>query len=257
MSQRVGKTIGDYIGEYLEYDEKNDTSPWRKFMRIRVLIDIRKPLKRNKKIKKEGAESKLVNFKYERLGTFCYICGMLGHSETRCPNLFELAECDVKRNWSPELRAETGRRQGGESRWIRQGGDPSWVAPNPILMQNKCSSNKSAKKGNDNNEKIQSNHEERGQERKTADIFRNPGILFPNLPMTSPKVNTHEENMEEDVDIELVVEGDRKRSRGAITKGHGSSSMHGTDNQKISTDDKNGTDQNFLMAGPGVARQGQ
>jgi 14-3-3 protein epsilon len=210
MSQRVGKAIGDYIGDFLEYDEKNDTSPWRKFMRIRVLVDIRTPLKRNKKIKKEGAESKLVNFKYERLGTFCYVCGMLGHSETKCPVLFEMAASDVKRNWSPDLRAELGRRQSGDSRWIRQGGDPTWVAPNPILMNNKCSGNKSGNNGTDNEERIQNNHEERGKGIKIADIFRDPGILF---PKSSPKVNEHEETMEEDVDDELIVEGDRKRSR--------------------------------------------
>lgn len=37
-------------------------------MRIRVLLDITKPLKRQKKIKKQGGDSSFIKFKYERLG---------------------------------------------------------------------------------------------------------------------------------------------------------------------------------------------
>ncbi|MCI44459.1 hypothetical protein A2U01_0065698, partial [Trifolium medium] len=95
---------------------------WVKYMRIRVLIDIRLPLKKSKKIKKPGGEGKTVVFKYERLGTFCYICGMLGHSEFRCPKLFN--DPDAKREWGPDLRAEMGRKQSGDtSKWLRDEGD--------------------------------------------------------------------------------------------------------------------------------------
>jgi hypothetical protein len=147
MSQKVGTTVGNYIGEFLEYDEKNESLPWRKYMRIRVLVDVRLPLKRYKKIKKLDGDSKLVNFKYERLGTFCYVCGLLGHSENRCPKLFDMAVTDYTRGWSPELRAEMGKRQGGESKWLRQGGDPNWVAPDPVFAHNHGDSSTSGSKG--------------------------------------------------------------------------------------------------------------
>ncbi|MCH93853.1 DUF4283 domain protein, partial [Trifolium medium] len=133
MSQKTGKNIGDYIGEFLEYDEKNDSLSWRKYMRIRVLVDVCIPLKKQKKIKKQGGDSKMVQFKYERLGTFCYVCGILGHSDLKCPKLFDMADSEIKREWSPELRTDMGRKQGGESRWLWQGGDPDWVAPNPVM----------------------------------------------------------------------------------------------------------------------------
>jgi 14-3-3 protein epsilon len=138
MSQTVGKKVGDYIGEFLEYDEKNDSLTWRKYMHIRVLVDVRLPLKRSKKITKQGGDCKLVHFKYERLWTFCYVCGLLGHSENRCPKLFDMVTTTATRGWSPELRADTGRKQGGESKWLRHGGDPNWVAPNPDIMNNQC-----------------------------------------------------------------------------------------------------------------------
>jgi hypothetical protein len=148
MSQKVGKNIADYIGEYLEYDEKNDNLPWRKYMRIHVLVDVRLPLKRTKKIKKPEGESRIVQFRYERLGTFCYICGLMGHSDSRCPKLFEMGDSDVKREWSLELRAEMGRKLGGESRWLRHGGDPNWVAPNPIMTCNHNDNNQSKENNN-------------------------------------------------------------------------------------------------------------
>ena len=50
-------------------------------------LDIRKPLRRGMKVKKPGEEWYWVNYKYERLPTFCYFCGMLGHSKTLCETM--------------------------------------------------------------------------------------------------------------------------------------------------------------------------
>lgn len=69
-------------------------------MRIKVVIDAHKPLKRFKKIRKTGGAWSLVNFKYEKLSTFCYICGLLGHSDRFFPVGSEPA-----REWGPWLRA--------------------------------------------------------------------------------------------------------------------------------------------------------
>lgn len=38
MSETVGKGLGDFIGEFLEYDTNNSSNFWRQYMRIRVLI---------------------------------------------------------------------------------------------------------------------------------------------------------------------------------------------------------------------------
>lgn len=46
---------------FIEYDYKNNTSIWIECMKIKVRLDVRKPLKRNKKItKKNGAEVKFI-----------------------------------------------------------------------------------------------------------------------------------------------------------------------------------------------------
>ena len=55
--------------------------PRRFFLRIRVNMDVHKPLKRRMKIKKSGGEWLWVHFRYELLNLFCFICGCLGHTD--------------------------------------------------------------------------------------------------------------------------------------------------------------------------------
>lgn len=50
MSDRVLKKVGAYIGTYVSSCLKNFTSMWRDCLRVRVLIDISKPLKKCTKI---------------------------------------------------------------------------------------------------------------------------------------------------------------------------------------------------------------
>jgi len=52
MAETVGRNVGNYVGEFLEYDEKNSLDFWRRYMRIRVMVDVRKPLVCTKSIKK-------------------------------------------------------------------------------------------------------------------------------------------------------------------------------------------------------------
>jgi hypothetical protein len=62
-----------------------------------------------------------VKFKYEKLGIFCFVCGIMGHAENKCLVRFAMEEDNGVREWSSELRAEN-RRQGGRitSRWLRE-----------------------------------------------------------------------------------------------------------------------------------------
>lgn len=111
MTVAVGQLLANFMGDFLEYDEKNFL---RSYMRVRVLIDVRKPLKRLKRVKKPGGVAKEVMFKYEKLGSFCYLCGMLGHVEDYCERLFTLEEDDGHRLWGPDLRVEQRRNTGGD-----------------------------------------------------------------------------------------------------------------------------------------------
>lgn len=84
MTEPVGKQLGDFFREFLEYDHRNNTSIWSESMRIRIKLDVRKPLKCKKKITRRNGAEVVVNCKYERLGDFCFTCGLVTHTERFC-----------------------------------------------------------------------------------------------------------------------------------------------------------------------------
>ena len=90
FSEHVAKIISDYIDVFVESDPNNFTSIWRAFLRVRVDLDVKRPLKHRMKLKLEGDNAAWfwVDFKYERLTTFCFLCGLLGHSDRFCPQLY-------------------------------------------------------------------------------------------------------------------------------------------------------------------------
>lgn len=127
MTESVGKQLGDFFGSFLSYDPNNNSSIWRECMRIRIKIDVRKPLKRKKKIcRKNGAEC-IVLCKYERLGDFCFICGLVTHTERFCSKRSSLGQAELVREWGDWLRAPSRRLAGQEmSKWLRDEGDVDW-----------------------------------------------------------------------------------------------------------------------------------
>lgn len=57
MLEAVGIQLGNFFGSFVMYDSKNNSSIWREYMRIKINVDVRRPLKRKKKIKrKNGTE---------------------------------------------------------------------------------------------------------------------------------------------------------------------------------------------------------
>ncbi|XP_065877908.1 uncharacterized protein [Euphorbia lathyris] len=122
FSEAVGRQIGEFIGGFVQYDGNNDMSSRRmEYMRIRVRVDVRSPLKRCKRIKRSVFEFSFLQFKYERLCNFCFLCGVLGHTERFCDNLFIEDTRGLKREWGIWLVAQARRGGAGQtSRWLRE-----------------------------------------------------------------------------------------------------------------------------------------
>lgn len=78
-------------------------------MRIRVGIDVNRPLRRKLKLRKNGGDWAWVTFKYERLYTFCYFCGCVGHSEKFCRKVIEVDTPPNELLYGPWLRAPLRR----------------------------------------------------------------------------------------------------------------------------------------------------
>lgn len=53
-------------------------------MRVKVKVDVTKPLCRGRKIGLCNGEEIWVSFKYERLPNLCYWCGQLTHHDNEC-----------------------------------------------------------------------------------------------------------------------------------------------------------------------------
>lgn len=70
------------------------------------------------KIKKARGDCSWVNFKYDRLPSFCFFCGIIGHSDKFCKKFFEFPDKSVEKMFGPWLRAPSRRSiaAGGENR---------------------------------------------------------------------------------------------------------------------------------------------
>lgn len=132
LSENILRSVGASIGKFIRMDTNTLDGAWKPFARIRVMINVEKPLKRRLKIKREGDSWNWINFKYERLGTFCFVCGILGHSERDCNIIYENPDKVIDKAYGVWLRApskNTAKLNTG-ARWLRNtsDGSSSWTA---------------------------------------------------------------------------------------------------------------------------------
>lgn len=64
-----------------------------------------------------------INFKYERLSSFCFVCGILGHQERECSIVYAHPDKEITRAYGTWLRApgKTGRNMNVGAKWLRNG----------------------------------------------------------------------------------------------------------------------------------------
>lgn len=84
MTQEMGKLIGSKIGEVIEVKADLDGIGIGNYLKVRVNLQIEKPLLRRIKLDVGEQESRWVYLKYERLPGFCSVCGRIGHHEMEC-----------------------------------------------------------------------------------------------------------------------------------------------------------------------------
>lgn len=127
MVESVGRQLGNFFGQFVAYDPSNNSSIWREYMRIRIKVDVRLPLKRKKKVSRKNKMDFVVNVKYEKLSDFCFLCGMLSHTERFCKKKLEGDAGTMIREWGGWLRAPPRRGANQErSKWLREGDDDNW-----------------------------------------------------------------------------------------------------------------------------------
>ncbi|KAL0406226.1 UNVERIFIED_CONTAM: hypothetical protein Slati_3936500 [Sesamum latifolium] len=88
MTREMAEAIGHRLGKY---EDSTDSCQfmWGSSMRLRVALDISKPLKRFLRLRTVRGEGSIVSFTYERLPNFCYLCGLLGHIDRNSERRYE------------------------------------------------------------------------------------------------------------------------------------------------------------------------
>ncbi|KAH7862150.1 hypothetical protein Vadar_000729 [Vaccinium darrowii] len=84
MSTDVGKKMMVGFGEVEDVVMAKLNGNQGRCLRVKVELDIKKPLPRGKKIYTANWEPVLVPFQYEKLPFFCHYCGVVGHDDRAC-----------------------------------------------------------------------------------------------------------------------------------------------------------------------------
>ncbi|KAL2899415.1 hypothetical protein RDABS01_024497 [Bienertia sinuspersici] len=107
---QFARCIGENMGGFVDFDD-SDPLGLDNFLRIKVMIDVGKPLRRGMKIATSSNCSKWVDIKYERLGDFCYYCGKLGHVDRDCEEtMIEEEKKEMVYRYGPWMRASPLKR---------------------------------------------------------------------------------------------------------------------------------------------------
>jgi hypothetical protein len=83
MGKEVGHKIGASVGKVVDVDIIDDEVGWGEYLRVKILLDLSKPLARGWKLHLLG-KSVWISFKYEKIPKFCFSCGVVRHEPKGC-----------------------------------------------------------------------------------------------------------------------------------------------------------------------------
>jgi hypothetical protein len=82
MNRKVAEIIGNDVGEFMDIDDEENGTAVGRYLRVKVRIDIRRPLMCGVTMEEEGSDAgRWCPFEYEFLLKFCHCCGIIGHTD--------------------------------------------------------------------------------------------------------------------------------------------------------------------------------
>lgn len=114
MSFDIAKRMWNKIGNLVRIDTSQSRNGWANDLRLRIVTDITKPLRRFITIARgSGKDDLRGRLTYERLPLFCYACGLIGHIELECEVAEAKDSADGVKQYGEWLGAkEDGRNSG-------------------------------------------------------------------------------------------------------------------------------------------------
>ncbi|XP_058757456.1 uncharacterized protein LOC131630719 [Vicia villosa] len=174
-SEVMARKLGGILGKFEEMDTK-EANRIDRFLRLKVTIDLKMPLKRGTVVRFKDKNLR-VFFKYERLPTFCFVCGRLGHQLKDCESTGDLGDEgfeDIKENdllYGQWIRASPLPRVNEEVR--KKDSNSSSCSKSLFNLssgQSKCEARGKEKEGEGEVEQ----HKDLGDQRKDNLITGNP-----------------------------------------------------------------------------------
>ncbi|CAN6216468.1 unnamed protein product [Urochloa humidicola] len=120
MNKATGEAIGAEIESYICMELDEDDTAVGRYLRIKVKLDIRKPLMRGVTVYVGEKKDKPMwcPLEYEFLPDFCYTCGIIGHTDKMCEKRLTPGEMQ---QYSKKLRCMPNRRRGEEADRVNVG----------------------------------------------------------------------------------------------------------------------------------------
>jgi hypothetical protein len=123
MCKDVGYQIGSSVGIVKEVETDDEGVAWGEYLRVRIQLDLKKPLSRGRMLKVQGRSVKVV-FQYEQLPRFCFQCGCIKHGKLACQSRRGPQVKGEVSLFGPWLRAESSaQRRERESGRYSGGGE--------------------------------------------------------------------------------------------------------------------------------------
>ncbi|XP_075675072.1 uncharacterized protein LOC142644317 [Castanea sativa] len=107
MNRANAEAIRTTLGTLEQVDVSSTGECHGRYIRVRVNIDISKPLCRGRFVNVGDQDPQWISFQYERLPIYCYECGLLNHDERDCQLLTDNSDTSSTDNqqYGPWLRA--------------------------------------------------------------------------------------------------------------------------------------------------------
>lgn len=105
LNRAMAQILGETIGSIEEIDCDDNDKLIGPFMRLRILIDVMKPLRRGLKLRVSDTESVWCPILYEKLPDLCFLCGLIGHSHRECIEHASSSNVDQSHGYGEWMKA--------------------------------------------------------------------------------------------------------------------------------------------------------